>query len=195
MQYILGTGLSLLGADFLFKNIEGFSDIVKDFTLLGGKQNNSTNETDNNYYFEFKRLNLTFGKYPPGFNLSYEAQQIFDYLDNKGLLKKYRDLINVYSVLLCQKYHSSYKECDPFMLSERIKDIKGIVSSKYNKRNIIENNKEYFSYDGTKIAKLIVYSLEIINRNIKKIDDDFITSLNRRFCLNHIRELHTFCGI
>jgi hypothetical protein len=91
MQYILGTGLSLLGADFLFKNIEGFSNVVKDFTLLGGKQNNSTNETDNNYYFEFKRLNLTFGKYPPGFNLSYEAQQIFDYLDNKGLLKKYRE--------------------------------------------------------------------------------------------------------
>jgi hypothetical protein len=195
MEYILGTGLTLLGADFLFKNLEGFSNLVKDFTLLGGKQNNDTNETDNNYYFEFKRLNLTFGKYPPGFNLSYEAQQIFDYLDNKGLLEKYKDLINVYSVLLCQKYHSSHKECDPFMLAERIKDVRSLVSDKYNKKSIIENNKEYFSYDGTKIAKLIVYSLEIINRNIKKIDDDFITSLNRRFCLNHIRELHTLCGL
>jgi hypothetical protein len=195
MEYILGTGLTLLGADFLFKNLEGFSNLVKDFTLLGGKQNNDTNETDNNYYFEFKRLNLTFGKYPPGFNLSYEAQQIFDYLDNKGLLEKYKDLINVYSVLLCQKYHSSYKECDPFMLAERIKDVRSLVSNKYDKKSIIENNKEYFSYDGTKIAKLIVYSLEIINRNIKKIDDDFITSLNRRFCLNHIHELHTLCGL
>ena len=195
MEYVIGTGLTFIGMDFLLKNIESFSPIQKDFTLLGGKQNNNTNETDNNYYFEFKRLNLTFGKYPPGFNLSYEAQQIFDYLDKKGLLSKYKDLINVYSVLLCQKYHSSYKDCDPNMLNERIKDVKGIVSTSFNKDNIIQKNNYFFKYDGSRISKLILYSLEIINRSIEKIDDDFITSLNRKICLNHLHELQTLCTL
>jgi len=195
MEYVIGTGLTLLGADFIFKNIEHFSPIVKDFTLLGGKQNNDTNESDKNYYFEFKRLNLTFGKYPPGFNLSSEAQQIFDFLDSKGLAGKYKDLLNIYSLLLCQKYHSSYKDCDPFMLEERIKDVKTLVSKNFNKDDIIEKNKSFFSYDGSRISKLILYSLEIINRSIEKIDDDFITSLNRRFCLNQLHELQTLCGL
>jgi hypothetical protein len=195
MEYVIGTGLTFIGMDFLLKNIESFAPIKKDSTLLGGKQNNNTNESDNNYYFEFKRLNLTFGKYPPGFNLSYEAQQIFDYLDKKGFLSKYKDLINVYSVLLCQKYHSSYKDCDPNMLNERIKDVKGIVSKTFNKDNIIEKNNYFFKYDGSRISKLILYSLEIINRSIEKIDDDFITSLNRKFCLNHLHELQTLCTL
>jgi hypothetical protein len=195
MEYILGTGLTMIGVNFLFKNIERFSPIKKDFTFFGGKQNNDTNESDNNYYFEFKRLNLTFGKYPPGFNLSYEAQQIFDYLDNKGVIHKYRDLLNTYSVLLCQKYHSSYKDCDPDMLEERIKDIKGLMSKGFNKDNIIEKNKYFFSYDKSRVSKLILYSLEIINRNIEKIDDDFITSLNRKICLNHLHELQTLCNL
>ena len=195
MEYVLGSGLTLLGVDFLFKNLESFSNITKDFTLLGGKQNNNKNESDENYYFEFKRLNLTFGKYPPGFNLSYEAQQIFDYLDKKGRLDTYKDLLNVYSVLLCQKYHSSYKDCDPTMLEERIKDVKGLVSKSFNKDNIIQKNKQFFRYDKSRISKLILYSFEVINRHIEKIDDDFITSLNRKFCLNHIHELQTLCGL
>jgi hypothetical protein len=195
MEYILGTGLTMLGVNFLFKNIERFAPIPKDFTFFGGKQNNDTNESDKNYYFEFKRLNLTFGKYPPGFNLSYEAQQIFDFLDSKGLLNKYKDLINTYSVLLCQKYHSSYKDCDPDMLEQRIKDIKGIVSTKFNKNDIIEKNKYFFLYDKSRISKLILYSLEIINRNIEKLDDDYLTSLNRKICLNHLHELQTLCSL
>jgi hypothetical protein len=81
------------------------------------------------------------------------------------------------------------------MLEERIKDVKSIISKSFNKEDIIQRNKQFFRYDGSRISKLILYSFEIINRSIEKIDDDFITSLNRKFCLNHIHELQTLCGL
>jgi hypothetical protein len=195
MPNVIQKGLSILGLDSFYKHLESFANIPKDFNLLGGRQNNNTNESDKNYYFEFKRLNLTFGKYPPGFNLSSEAQQIFDFLDSKDLLVKYKDLLNVYSVLLCQKYHSSYKECDPSMLEDRVSDVKSLVSKKFNKDDLINKNRYFFIYNGSSISKLILYSLEVINRSIEKIDDDYITSLNRRICLNHLNELQTLCNL
>ena len=175
--------------ELLNKGIEHFSNIDSEYTFMGG----SSNYENNFKYSENKRLNLNFGMYPPCFNLSYEAQQIFEILGMKGQKRNFEKLFDVYSILLCQKYHAGYKECNPIMLKERIDDVQKMIPSNFDQVKYRTRISKYIKLNNSKVSKLIFLCFYIIEQEMKKINDEQIISLNRNFYFSTFKELFTLC--
>jgi len=188
MNYIYGSILTAVGVLFLKNGIESFANLNIDTKLLfGGNKDNKFS------YSENKRLNFNFGKYPPCFNYSVEARHIFDTIDMKGEINKYQRLFDVYSILLCQKYHASYKECDSDMLKERINDLKKMMPQNYDKNLLLEKISKYVILNDSNVFKLILMSFYLIEEEIKKIKDDKIINLNDKFYYAVFQELLLLC--
>ncbi len=189
MNYLVGSILSLAGIHLLKTGIEHFSFLNDEPNYLGGGNNKENKFT----YIENKRLNYNFGKYPPCFNLSYEAQQIFDALDMKGEREKYELLFDIYSILLCQKYHASYKECNPQMIEDRIKDVQKFLPEYFDQAKIRTKISKYIKLNNSKISKLIIMCYYLIEKQMKNINDDKIKELNHKFYYSVLKELFTLC--
>ena len=189
MNYIVGSMLSLVGIQLLKSGIEHFSYLNDEPNYLGGGENNKNILR----YIENKRLNYNFGKYPPCFNLSFEAQQIFDILVKNGGEEKFKVLFDVYSVLLCQKYHASYKECNPQMIQDRINDLQKLLPEYFDQEKLQTKVSKYIKLNNSKISKLILFSYFLIEREMKKINDDKIKELNHKFYFSVLKELFTLC--
>lgn len=190
MNYILGTGLSIFGIHMLKLGIEQFANINENTNFYHG--GNLLNKKF--LYSENKRLNYNFGKYPPCFNLSIEAQQIFDTLDMNGTLDKYRQLFDIYSILLCQKHHSTYKKCNQEMVKERISDIKKMMPEYFDKAKHTTKISKYIKLDNSDISNLILMCFYLIEKHMKKINDEKIINLNHKFYFAVLKELQTLCS-
>lgn len=189
MNYLIGSALSLFGIHLFNKGLEQFANIDSGYTFTGGNLN-----SENNFqYTENKRLNFNFGKYPPCFNLSFEAQQVFDTLDMKGEREKFQRLFDLYSILLCQKYHASYKDCNPLMLEERIDDVQKMLPEYFDQAKVRTKLSKYIKLNNSKISKLILICFYLIEKEIKKINDEKIINLNRKFYFATFKELFTLC--
>jgi hypothetical protein len=189
MDLLIGASLSLVGYKIFNIGIELFTNNLNITPFVGGFSENKSDKT----YLEYKRLNYSFGKYPPCFNYSNEVQQIYDYLDMNGVLNEYNELLNVYSILLCQKYHASYKTCDSEMLNERINELIKIAGTITDKEKYMKRISKYVKLNNSNVSKLIFYAFYIIENNIKKINEDQIIILNNRFYLNHLSEIQKLC--
>jgi hypothetical protein len=189
MNYIVGSALSVLGIHIFKKGIEHFAELSPLFNLYNGGslQKNTSSFTEN------KRLNYNFGKYPPNYNLSFEARQIQDVLDQNGLSKKHHELLDVYSILLSQKYHASYKECNREMIQDRIDDVKKMIGKPINMQKYFSKVNKIIKLNDSRISELLVLCYYIIEKHMKVINDDQVISLNRNFCLSVFRELMMLC--
>jgi hypothetical protein len=189
MNYIVGTALSIFGLQLLNKGIEQFSNLNEKQIVIGGVSNYQNDFV----YSENKRLNLNFGKYPPCFNTSSEAQKIFDIIDMNGKKKTFEKLFDIYSILLCQKYHAGYKDCNPIMLDERMNDVKKMIPKDVYLNEYKNKLNKYVQLNKSKVSKLILYSFYLIEQEMKKVTDEQIISLNRNFYFSTFKELFTLC--
>jgi hypothetical protein len=196
MNYLIGSTLSLFGLKLLnlsieqFANIDNAANIDEDIKILDGRD-----RVENKLqYDENARGNLNYGRYPPCYNISYEAQQIYDTLDINDEIDNHQQLLNIYSILLCQKYHAGYRECNPLMLKERVREVKSMIPKGANLMLTLKNLKQYVNLNDSNVAKLILYSSYIIDKHMKSITDEKIHALNRSFCSNHLRELFMLCN-
>jgi len=189
MNYIIGSTMSLLGIHLLAKGIEHFSDLPSVFTLYNG----GAFKENTNSFTENKRLNYNFGKYPPLYNLSFEARQIQDILDVRKESKKYHQLLDVYSILLSQKFHASYKECNRQMIEDRISDVQKIIGKPINMKKCFRDVNKIVKLNDSRISELLVLCYHVMKINMDKIDDDQVRSLNRNFCSTVFRELMMLC--
>jgi hypothetical protein len=196
MNYLIGSTLSLFGLKLLnlsieqFANINNAADIDEDIKILDGKD-----RVENKLqYNENARGNLNYGRYPPCYNISYEAQQIYDALDINDNINNHQQLLNIYSILLCQKYHAGYRECNPIMLEERVKEVKSMIPKRTDLTLTLNNLKQYVKLNDSNVAKLILYSYFIIEKHMETITDEKVHALNRSFCSNHLRELFMLCN-
>jgi hypothetical protein len=189
MNYIVGSALSVLGIHIFKKGIEHFAELPALFTLYNGGslQKNTSSFTEN------KRLNYNFGKYPPNYNFSFEARQIQDVLDRNGLGKKHHELLDVYSILLSQKFHASYKECNREMIQDRIADVRKMIRKPINMQKYFSKVNKIVKLNDSRISELLVLCYYIIEKHMKVINDDQVMSLNRNFCLSVFRELMMLC--
>ena len=183
---VFGTVLSFMGIQLLKTGVETFTNYLNITPFVGGKRD--TNFSEN------KRGNFTYGEYPPCFQYSFEAQQIYDNLKKNNKLDEYHQLLDVYSILLCQKYHASYKQCNSNMLKDRITDVKAMMGNQFDKPTHMTKLSKYVKLDNSDISNLILYSFVVIEKNIKKLNDELITTFNNRFYLNNLAELQMLCS-
>jgi hypothetical protein len=200
MNYLIGSTLSLFGLNLLKLSIENFVNI--DTANTDASDNNTVlNIGDGGSPIENKlpyneniRGNLNYGKYPPCYNISYESQQIYDSLEINDNIENHQRLLNIYSILLCQKYHAGYRECNPGMLRDRVKEVKRMVPKGTNLLPYLKKVNQYVKLNDSKVSELILYSFYVIEKHMEKITDDKIHALNRSFCSNHLRELLMLCN-
>ena len=190
MYSVLLVVLSILGANFIYNNFEKFSNSNNNDSYKGGSY-----KYENDYkYLENKRLNFNSEKYPPCISLSYEVKKIYNLLDIKGLTKNFEKLFNVYSILLCQKYHASYKPYNTQMLNERINDLEKMISNNFDEQKYKEKLKKYVTLDNSRVSRLILLSYYLIEKEIKEINDSQIINLNNKFYFLIFSELKYLCS-
>lgn len=152
-------------------------------------------------YSENNFGNSNDGKYPPCYNICGATKKIYDILENKNLLEKYHELLDLYSIVLCQEVYLKKKKCNETMFDERYNlivkseniddSIKKIVSD-----NIIDQPKNY------KMIDFLNNITNNIEKNIKliKLEKDLsdkerkeIMKMNNVFYQVHYNELTKNC--
>ncbi len=152
--------------------------------------NNTTYSKTKLGWIENSRYNRGYKKYPPCFNLSLSAQEIYNILEAKDLITKHKVLLEVYSMILCQVTYLKSKLCPQTMLLDRIKDLDAFGAPRYS--NYIDKLKKYISK--SQLAKSSPISLEFLNKSLYLIDQQLnqinlspdtiklINNLNNEIC-------------
>jgi len=161
----------------------------------------SKNDNFSNSWIENSRNNNNYKNYPPCFNLSTEAQKIYDILASKKMIEKHKILFEVYSMLFCQIKYLRMKNCSNTMLLDRINDLEklsGDISINYTKKLLnyisqsnIENMNNYTLNFLNK--SLFLISKEIDRINLSQNEISLIKKLNDYICLNFFQTIILNC--
>lgn len=161
----------------------------------------SKNDNFTNSWIENSRNNNNFKTYPPCFNLSTEAQKIYDILASKNMIEKHKILFEVYSILFCQIKYLKMKKCSNTMLLDRINNLDNLTG------NIsINNTNKLLNYiSQSNIENMNNLTLNFLNKSlfliIKEIERivlyqneiNLIKKLNDYICLNFFQTIILNC--
>lgn len=168
------------------------------YNTLKIKLNNQYGGT--NKYSENQFSNFSKDKYPPCYEICGATKKVFDILENKNLLEKYHQLIDHYSIVLCQEVYLKQKKCSETMFDQRYELI--------SKNHIPENIKDIVNENiiDEPQNKIMIEFLENITFNIEnnieqiKNDSDLnkkekqtIIKMNSVFYQVHYNELTKNC--
>ena len=141
-------------------------------------------------WIENSRNNRNFEKYPPCFNLSIQAQKLFDLLEANDLIVKHKVLLEVYSMILCQVNYLKSKLCPQTMLIDRLTNLDSFGALRYTKHynnltKYVSKNILYLTSPLTleflnKALSLIDKEIDLINLSKDKIDN--IKLINKLIC-------------
>jgi len=95
---------------------------------LGGQ----TWSTETIGWIENGRYNRNHGKYPPCFNISVGAQEIFNILESNNLILTHKVIFEVMSMILCQYKFIKSKMCVDTMIEDRIRDLDALGYRRYD---------------------------------------------------------------
>lgn len=137
-------------------------------TNASAELDNITYSSTNLGWIENSRNNRNFKKYPPCFNLSIEAQKLFDILESYDMVVKHKVLLEVYSIILCQVSYLKSKLCPQTMLIDRLTDLDALGALRYTKYY-----NELINYVSKSILGLTSpISLEFLNKSLFLIDKE-----------------------
>jgi hypothetical protein len=163
---------------------------------LGG-QNWSTETIG---WIENSRYNQNWGKYPPGFNLSSEAREVFDILEEKDLILTHKIIFEVMSMILCQYKFLQSKMCSDTMIEDRIKDLDALGYKRYNNKYRNKLKKIVgLTYDSASQSSLefLLRGLTLIEDELDKLKNlynyDSINKLINKFYLNYFTTVAKDC--
>jgi hypothetical protein len=161
---------------------------------LLGKNNNFSNS-----WIENSRNNNNYKNYPPCFNLSTEAQKIYDILASKKMIEKHKILFEVYSMLFCQIKYLRMKNCSNTMLLDRINDLEKLSGdiNISNYKNILKyinqlNNKNNSTLKFLELCAFLI-SKEIDKINLSQNEISLIIELNNNICSNFFQTIVLNC--
>jgi hypothetical protein len=165
---------------------------------LLGKNDNFSNT---NSWIENLRNNNNYKTYPPCFNLSNEAQKIYDILASKNMIEKHQILFEVYSILFCQIKYLRMKNCSNTMLLDRINDLEKLTGNisinntkkllNYISQSNIKNMNNLTLNFLNKLLFLIIKEIDRINLSQNKIS--LIKKLNNYICSNFFQTIILNC--
>ena len=151
-------------------------------------------------YMENSRNNPNYKIYPPCFNLSNDAIQIFDVFNKQGFVIKYKKIFEAMSILLCEENYQNKNVSMHSQLQERLNDLEilgfkrnnTLYTNKVNKiLNITDSNKiQQFIYElllrVTTIIENEIIKLES-NNDLSKDDIIIIKNLINQFYNNNYK--------
>jgi hypothetical protein len=187
MQNILLGIAVIVGLKLLSKN-DNFSN-----TLL------SKNDNFTNTWIENSRNNYNYKNYPPCFNLSTEAQKIYDILASKNLIEKHKILFEVYSMLFCQIKYLRMKNCSNTMLLDRINDLVNLGGNINDTKNLYKYiNKSNIKNTNYNTLTFLQKSLFLITKELNKIvlpqnEISLIKKLNDYICSYYFSIIISSC--
>jgi hypothetical protein len=159
----------------------------------------SKNDNFSNSWIENSRNNNNYKNYPPCFNLSTEAQKIYDILASKNMIEKHKILFEVYSMLFCQIKYLRMKNCSNTMLLDRINDLEKLSGdiNISNYKNILKyisqlNNKNNLTLKFLELCAFLI-SKEIDKINLSQNEISLIIELNNNICSNFFQTIVLNC--
>lgn len=159
----------------------------------------SKNNNFSNSWIENSRNNNNYKNYPPCFNLSTEAQKIYDILASKKMIEKHKILFEVYSMLFCQIKYLRMKNCSNTMLLDRINDLEKLSGdiNISNYKNILKyisqlNNKNNSTLKFLELCAFLI-SKEIDKINLSQNEISLIIELNNNICSNFFQTIVLNC--
>lgn len=135
---------------------------------------NTTYSTETLGWIENNRSNENDGRYPPGFYLSNEAQQIYNLLNSKQLVVKHKVLLEVISMILSQYKFLQSKICTNTMIENRIQDLSALGYKRGDNRykNLFKKIIGNYQWNNSSQLSLAfgLRSLTLIEDEINKIE-------------------------
>jgi hypothetical protein len=69
-----------------------------------------------------------------------------------------------------------------------------MMGNQFDKPTHMTKFSKYVKLDNSDVSNLILYSFVVTEKNIKKLNDELITTFNNRFYLNNLAELQMLCS-
>lgn len=135
---------------------------------LGGQ----TWSTESIGWIENSRYNKNYNKYPPCFNLSKEAQEIYDIAESKNLIIIHKVIFEVMSMIVCQYNFMGSKICTNTMIENRIRDLDALGYIRYDNRyrnSLITLVGNYYNTSSQISLEFLLRSLTLIEDELSKI--------------------------
>lgn len=115
-------------------------------------------------------------QFPPCYELSPECKKIFSIIKSYNLEKKYMQLFDVYSIVLCQESQTRDKTCLQTFLNDRIADLRGLDAD-YNAQNAVLIVKANTNLLNNKIGQFLVMATDLIEKSLKELYQDNTISM------------------
>jgi hypothetical protein len=167
---------------------------LKSFMTGGGESNSKS-------FSENKFGNQSSTKYPPCYEICGATRNIYDILEKNKLLEKYHEMLDKYSIVLCQEVFLKEKKCNNTMFEERYNNIK----KNKNIPDVIQKKVKNIIVDKPKDKRMIKFLeniTDVLEKNIKILKKDNnlsekekkkIIKMNDVFYQVHYNELSSRC--
>ena len=152
-------------------------------------------------FSENKYGNYSKTKYPPCYEICGATRNIYDILEKNKLLEKYHNMLDKYSIVLCQEVYLKKKKCEQTMFEERYNDIVKDNNINDNIKKIVKDNIIDLPKD-KRMIEFLENITAIIEKDIKLLKKDNsltekekqkIIKMNNVFYQVHYNELTNNC--
>lgn len=114
---------------------------------------------------------FTSSMFPPCYDLSPEVKKIFSILKGYNLEKKYMQLLDVYSMVLCQETQIRAKACSDSFINDRLADL-NTLGGDANSQHAIGIVKANTNLQNNKMGKFLVMATDLIEKQMKELLND-----------------------
>ncbi len=119
-------------------------------------------------YVENSRNNLNWGKYPPCFDSSPEAIQIFDILESEKLITSHKVLLEAISIILCHHKQNQVNQC----IQNQINDKINVMANLGYKRNDLTFGSKIEQVLGDQYQQTSPFVIELLLRATTLIENE-----------------------
>lgn len=109
--------------------------------------------------------------FPPCYDLSGELKKVYALLKSYNLEKKYLQLLDVFSIVLCQETQVRDRDCPDSFINDRLADL-NTMGADANDQTAITIVKANTNLNNNKIGKFLVMATNVIEKQMKEIKAD-----------------------
>lgn len=109
--------------------------------------------------------------FPPCCDSSNEIKKIFSIIKGYNLEKKYMELFDVYSMLMCQDVQIRMKVCSDSFINDRLADL-NTYGADSNNETAVSIVKSVVDLNNNKIGKLLIMATDLIEKHMNNIKND-----------------------
>ena len=141
-------------------------------------------------WMEFNHGNLSYLNYPPCYQISFESRNLYDLLESRQLVDKYKNLLETISIVLCQEKFNNENVCYNNIIVRRINDLEKVGYKNKDNKKYLPKLKIILgdSYKKIRIdtAEFLLRAITIIENQIIELLNEQLTSQEKNDVMNNI---------